>query len=75
MATPLFPLLCLVIISSIHPQSTEYSRRKDNRRGRADLECLQHIVLESPVRSGYLVPRGSNQDRDRLGFVPKPKIT
>ena len=33
------------------------------------------LVLESPVRSGYLGPLGSNQDRDRLGFVPKPKIT
>ena len=33
------------------------------------------IVFESPVRSGYLVPRGSNRDRDRLAFVPKPKIT
>ncbi|KAF8815553.1 hypothetical protein BYT27DRAFT_7079637, partial [Phlegmacium glaucopus] len=33
------------------------------------------LVLESPVRSSYLVPRGSNQDRDRLGSVPKPKIT
>ena len=33
------------------------------------------LVFESPVRSGYLVPRGSNRDRDRLAFVPKPKIT
>jgi len=33
------------------------------------------LVLESPVRSGYLVPQGSNRDRDRLGFVPRPKIT
>ena len=28
------------------------------------------LVFESPVRSGYWVPRGSNRDRDRLGFVP-----
>ena len=33
------------------------------------------IVLESPVWSGYLVPQGSNRDRDRLGLVPRPKIT
>jgi hypothetical protein len=33
------------------------------------------LVFESPVRSGYWVPRGSNQDQDRLAFVPKPKIT
>ena len=33
------------------------------------------VVFESPVRSGDLVPRGSNRDRDRLAFVPKPKIT
>ena len=33
------------------------------------------LVLESLVRSGYLVPQGSNRDRDRLGFVPRPKIT
>jgi len=33
------------------------------------------LVLESPVRSSYLVPQGSNRDRDQLGFVPKPKIT
>ena len=33
------------------------------------------LVFESPVRSGYLVPRGSNRDWDRLAFVPKPKIT
>jgi len=35
------------------------------------LTCL---VFESLVRSGYLVPRGSNWDWDQLGFVPKPKI-
>jgi hypothetical protein len=33
------------------------------------------LVFESLVRSGYWVPRGSNRDRDRLSFVPKPKIT
>jgi hypothetical protein len=33
------------------------------------------VVFESPVRSGYWVPRGSNRDRDRLAFVPRPKIT
>ncbi|EDQ99447.1 uncharacterized protein LACBIDRAFT_316532 [Laccaria bicolor S238N-H82] len=33
------------------------------------------VVFESPVRLGYWVPRGSNRDRDRLGFVPRPKIT
>ncbi|KIJ99239.1 hypothetical protein K443DRAFT_102606 [Laccaria amethystina LaAM-08-1] len=33
------------------------------------------IVFESPVRSGYWVPRGSNRDRDRLAFIPRPKIT
>ena len=33
------------------------------------------VVLESPVRSGYWPPSGSNRDRDRLVFSPKPKIT
>ena len=33
------------------------------------------LVLESPVRSGYWPPSGSNRDRDRLVFSPKPKIT
>jgi hypothetical protein len=32
-------------------------------------------VLESPVRSGYWAPGGSNRDRDRLAFALKPKIT
>ena len=38
-------------------------------------EVGEGVVFESPVRSSYLVPRGSNRDRDRLAFVPKPKIT
>jgi hypothetical protein len=33
---------------------------------KASTKCQQiHIVLESPVRSGYLVLCGSNRDRDR----------
>ncbi|KIJ95947.1 hypothetical protein K443DRAFT_108009 [Laccaria amethystina LaAM-08-1] len=39
------------------------------------LMLLFLIVFESPVRSGYWVPRGSNRDQDRLGFIPKLKIT
>ena len=35
----------------------------------------EKLVFESPVRSSYLAPRGSNQDQDQLAFVPKPKIT
>jgi len=38
-----------------------------NMRIRLDeSRALKHIVLESPVRSGYLVPQGSNRDQDRL---------
>jgi len=33
------------------------------------------LVIESPVRSGYLMPRGPNQDPNRLGLWSKPKIT
>ena len=33
------------------------------------------VVLESLVRSGYLMLLGANRDRDRLGFITKPKIT
>ena len=33
------------------------------------------IVLESPVRSGYWAPSGSNRDRDRLVFSWKPNLT
>ncbi|KAF8804744.1 hypothetical protein BYT27DRAFT_7106830 [Phlegmacium glaucopus] len=33
------------------------------------------VIFDSPVRSGYWVPRGSNRDRDQLAFVPEPKIT
>ena len=33
------------------------------------------LVFESLVRSSYLVPRGSNRDRDRLAFIPKLQIT
>ena len=36
---------------------------------------LLKVVFESPVRSSYLVPRGSNRDQDRLAFIPRPKIT
>ncbi|KAF8963799.1 hypothetical protein BDZ97DRAFT_1919561 [Flammula alnicola] len=35
----------------------------------------EQIVFEGPVRSGFWVPGGSNRDRDRLAFVPRPKIT
>ena len=33
------------------------------------------LVLESPVRSSYWPPGGSNRDRDRLVFFQKPNIT
>ena len=33
------------------------------------------LVIESPVRSGYLMPKGPNQDPNRLGLWSKPKIT
>ena len=33
------------------------------------------VVLESPVRSSYLMLMGANRDRDQLGFITKPKIT
>ena len=36
---------------------------------------MSEIVLESPVWSGYWAPSGSNRDRDRLVFAPKPKLT
>jgi len=39
------------------------------------LQSGRCVVFESPVRSGYWVPRGSNRDQDWLGFVPEPKIT
>ena len=35
----------------------------------------QGLVIESPVRSGYLMPKGPNQDPNRLGLWSKPKIT
>ena len=38
------------------------------------VECME-LVLESPVRSGYWPPGGSNRDRDRLVFFQKPNIT
>ena len=50
--------------SKLHPSVNSYIWKEDFP-----------IVFESPVRSGYWVPRGSNQDRDWLGFVPEPKIT
>jgi hypothetical protein len=40
-----------------------------------NISGMLELVFESPVRSGYWVPRGSNRDRDRLAFVPRPKIT
>jgi len=33
------------------------------------------LVLESPVRSGYLAPRSSHRDQDWLAFPRKPRIT
>jgi len=33
------------------------------------------VVFESLVQSGYWVPMGANQDRDRLASSRKPKIT
>ena len=33
------------------------------------------VVLESPVRSGYWPPTGSNRDRDRLVISRKPNLT
>ena len=37
--------------------------------------CEFDIVLESLVRSGYLVPMGTNRDRDQLVSAGKPKKT
>ena len=34
-------------------------------------EELEQLVLESPVRSGYLPPSASNRDRDRLALLRK----
>jgi len=50
---------------SNHPQTMTAHHNKKQAR----------LVFESPVRSGYWVPRGSNRDQDWLGFVPEPKIT
>ena len=33
------------------------------------------LVLESSVRSGYLMILGTNWDQGQLGFITKPKIT
>ena len=38
-------------------------------------QSLWCIVLESPVRSGYWAPTGSNRDRDQLVSAGKPKKT
>jgi len=35
----------------------------------------EQIVIESPVRSSYLMPKGPNQDPNQLGLWSKPKIT
>jgi len=40
-----------------------------------DTQMICSVVFKSPVRLGYWVSRGSNQDRDWLAFVPKPEIT
>jgi len=36
---------------------------------------LSGLVIESPVRSGYLMPGGPNQDPNWLGLWSKPKLT
>ncbi|EDR15452.1 uncharacterized protein LACBIDRAFT_301813 [Laccaria bicolor S238N-H82] len=32
-----------------------------------------HLVFESPVRSGFLMPRGVNRNRNRSAFSPEVK--
>ncbi|EDR00832.1 uncharacterized protein LACBIDRAFT_312831 [Laccaria bicolor S238N-H82] len=39
----------------------------DQRQG------LLNVVFESPVRSGFLMPRGVNRNRNRSAFSPEVK--
>ncbi|EDR07735.1 uncharacterized protein LACBIDRAFT_298227 [Laccaria bicolor S238N-H82] len=34
---------------------------------------LSRLVFESPVRSGFLMPRGANRNRNRSAFSPEVK--
>jgi len=47
----------------------------DIRKCEIDVKEWVNLVIESPVRSGYLMPKGPNQDPNWLGLWSKPKIT
>ena len=52
------------------PNSTSPSAHSPSSSTR----CVK-LVFKGPVRSGYWVFWDPNRDRDRLGFIPRPKIT
>ena len=75
------PTDCLDIVLGIHPPHRDPPFAELDAlymhilAGVEDIEKVLEIVLESPVRSGYLMLMGANRDRDWSGFITKPKIT
>ncbi|EDR00464.1 uncharacterized protein LACBIDRAFT_313360 [Laccaria bicolor S238N-H82] len=47
--------------------------KKEIEMGIASLSEEKEVVFESPVRSGFLMPRGVNRNRNRSAFSPEVK--